>query len=220
MFSMCQRLQEDMEKTKNEKEEAVMNQKFEKAATLRDKQKELKEKFNFRKMNDNLEYFDIFWQEIADKLNVDYKFEYKEDANWVAGLVVRDKEDEFIKVGELILQILKNKGLIIDDEYETKFYECFGLSDRNELKEHIKGEVRINGKIQEFTFKGEDHFEWIEFGNNYDTDNGGWIVAGEFGLVLNPKIIKFSVVSIDGDTFPADINKLTFSPVEDNAINL
>jgi len=110
--------------------------------------------------------------------------------------------------------------LYVDDEYETKFYECFGLSDRNELKEHIKGEVRINGKIQEFTFKGEDHFEWIEFGNNYDTDNGGWIVAGEFGLVLNPKIIKFSVVSIDGDTFPADINKLTFSPVEDNAINL
>ena len=28
--------------------------------------------------------------------------------------------------------------LYVDDEYETKFYECFGLSDRNELKEHIK----------------------------------------------------------------------------------
>ena len=29
------------------------------------------------------------------------KFEYKEDANWVAGLVVRDKEDEFISEYEL-----------------------------------------------------------------------------------------------------------------------
>ena len=39
------KLQEDIEKIKNEKEEAVINQKFEKAAELRDKEKELKEKF-------------------------------------------------------------------------------------------------------------------------------------------------------------------------------
>ena len=38
-------MQEDIEKIKNEKEEAVINQKFEKAAELRDKEKELKEKF-------------------------------------------------------------------------------------------------------------------------------------------------------------------------------
>lgn len=38
-------LQEEIEKTKNEKEEAVLNQKFEKAAELRDAEKALKEKF-------------------------------------------------------------------------------------------------------------------------------------------------------------------------------
>ena len=38
-------MQEDIEKIKNEKEEAVINQKFEKAAELRDKEKALKEKF-------------------------------------------------------------------------------------------------------------------------------------------------------------------------------
>ena len=38
-------LQEEIEKIKNEKEEAVLNQKFEKAAELRDKEKSLKEKF-------------------------------------------------------------------------------------------------------------------------------------------------------------------------------
>ncbi len=39
------KLQENIEKIKNEKEEAIINQKFEKAAELRDKEKELKEKF-------------------------------------------------------------------------------------------------------------------------------------------------------------------------------
>ncbi len=38
-------LQEEIEKTKNEKEEAVLNQKFEKAAELRDSEKALREKF-------------------------------------------------------------------------------------------------------------------------------------------------------------------------------
>lgn len=38
-------MQEEIEKIKNEKEEAVINQKFEKAAELRDKEKVLKEKF-------------------------------------------------------------------------------------------------------------------------------------------------------------------------------
>ena len=38
-------LQEEIEKTKNEKEEAVLNQKFEKAAELRDAEKALREKF-------------------------------------------------------------------------------------------------------------------------------------------------------------------------------
>ena len=38
-------MQEDIEKIKNEKEEAVINQKFEKAAELRDKEKALKEEF-------------------------------------------------------------------------------------------------------------------------------------------------------------------------------
>ena len=38
-------MQEEIEKIKNEKEEAVINQKFEKAAELRDKEKTLKEKF-------------------------------------------------------------------------------------------------------------------------------------------------------------------------------
>ena len=38
-------LQEEIEKTKNEKEEAVINQKFEKAAELRDTEKALREKF-------------------------------------------------------------------------------------------------------------------------------------------------------------------------------
>ena len=38
-------MQEDIEKIKNEKEEAVINQKFEKAAELRDKEKGLKEKY-------------------------------------------------------------------------------------------------------------------------------------------------------------------------------
>ena len=38
-------MQEDIEKIKNEKEEAVINQKFEKAAELRDKEKSLKEKY-------------------------------------------------------------------------------------------------------------------------------------------------------------------------------
>ena len=38
-------LQEEIEKTKNEKEEAVLNQKFEKAAELRDTEKALKDKF-------------------------------------------------------------------------------------------------------------------------------------------------------------------------------
>ena len=39
------KLEEDIDKIKNEKEEAVINQKFEKAAELRDKEKTLKEKF-------------------------------------------------------------------------------------------------------------------------------------------------------------------------------
>ena len=39
------KLQEDIEKVKNDKEEAVINQKFEKAAELRDKEKTLREKF-------------------------------------------------------------------------------------------------------------------------------------------------------------------------------
>lgn len=39
------KLQEDIEKVRNEKEEAVINQKFEKAAELRDKEKTLREKF-------------------------------------------------------------------------------------------------------------------------------------------------------------------------------
>ncbi len=39
------KLQEDIEKIKNEKEEAVINQKFEKAAELRDQERALKEKF-------------------------------------------------------------------------------------------------------------------------------------------------------------------------------
>ncbi len=38
-------LQEEIEKTKNEKEEAVLNQKFEKAAELRDTERELRDKF-------------------------------------------------------------------------------------------------------------------------------------------------------------------------------
>ena len=38
-------LQEEIEKTKNEKEEAVLNQKFEKAAELRDTEKDLRDKF-------------------------------------------------------------------------------------------------------------------------------------------------------------------------------
>lgn len=38
-------LQEEIEKTKNEKEEAVLNQKFEKAAELRDSEKALRERF-------------------------------------------------------------------------------------------------------------------------------------------------------------------------------
>ena len=39
------KLQEEIEKTKNEKEEAVLNQKFEKAAELRDTEKALRDKF-------------------------------------------------------------------------------------------------------------------------------------------------------------------------------
>lgn len=39
------KLQEEIEKVKNEKEELVLNQKFEKAAELRDKEKRLREKF-------------------------------------------------------------------------------------------------------------------------------------------------------------------------------
>ncbi|MBQ2938704.1 MAG: ATP-dependent Clp protease ATP-binding subunit [Clostridia bacterium] len=39
------KMQEDIEKIKNEKEEAVLNQKFERAAELRDKERTLKEKF-------------------------------------------------------------------------------------------------------------------------------------------------------------------------------
>ncbi len=39
------KLQEEIEKMKNEKEEAVINQKFEKAAELRDKEKQLREQF-------------------------------------------------------------------------------------------------------------------------------------------------------------------------------
>lgn len=44
-------LQEEIEKTKNEKEEAVLNQKFEKAAELRDSEKALRERFEEEQSN-------------------------------------------------------------------------------------------------------------------------------------------------------------------------
>ena len=94
------KLQEDIEKVKNEKEEAVMNQKFEKAAELRDKEKKLKEKFekeqNKWKNKNNKEIVNITDENIAEVI-----------ASWTGIPAKKITEDENEKLKNLETELHK-----------------------------------------------------------------------------------------------------------------
>ena len=94
------KLQEDIEKVKNEKEEAVMNQKFEKAAELRDKEKKLKEKFekeqNKWKNKNNKEIVNITDENIAEVI-----------ASWTGIPAKKITEDENKKLKNLETELHK-----------------------------------------------------------------------------------------------------------------
>lgn len=94
------KMQEDIEKIKNEKEEAVINQKFEKAAELRDKEKSLKEKFekeqNKWKNKNTKSIVAITEENIAEVI-----------ANWTGIPAKRITEDENEKLKNLEKELHK-----------------------------------------------------------------------------------------------------------------
>ena len=94
------KLQEDIEKVKNEKEEAVINQKFEKAAELRDKEKSLKEKFekeqNKWKNKNTKSIVNITEENIAEVI-----------ANWTGIPAKKITEDENEKLKNLEKELHK-----------------------------------------------------------------------------------------------------------------
>ena len=94
------KLQEDIEKVKNEKEEAVINQKFEKAAGLRDKEKSLKEKFekeqNKWKNKNTKSIVNITEENIAEVI-----------ANWTGIPAKKITEDENEKLKNLEKELHK-----------------------------------------------------------------------------------------------------------------
>ena len=100
--------------------------------------------------------------------------------------------------------------IYVSEEYETDIIECFNLSDRDELRKYVRGKVTVNGVTADFEFSGEDHFQWISFGDgNMFSDETSWLVSGGFGLVFNPKKLKFKIDATQGDFFPKDIDTLT-----------
>ena len=94
------KLQEEIEKIKSEKEEAVFNQKFEKAAELRDKEKGLKEKYekeNTKWKNKNTkEIVTISEENIAEII-----------ANWTGIPAKKITEDENKKLKNLEVELHK-----------------------------------------------------------------------------------------------------------------
>lgn len=93
-------LQEEIEKTKNEKEEAVLNQKFEKAAELRDTEKALRDKFekeqNKWKNKNTKSIVTITEENIADVI-----------ANWTGIPAKKITEDENEKLKNLEKELHK-----------------------------------------------------------------------------------------------------------------
>ena len=93
-------LQEKIEKTKNEKEEAVLNQKFEKAAELRDTEKALRDKFekeqNKWKNKNNKSIVTITEENIAEVI-----------ANWTGIPAKKITEDENEKLKNLEKELHK-----------------------------------------------------------------------------------------------------------------
>lgn len=107
--------------------------------------------------------------------------------------------------------------LYVDENYQTKFYQFFYLSNRDELKEYVSGKLVIDGKTLDFNFDGEDHFSFIVFGNatSEDIDNekkDKWKLSGSFRFVINPKKLRFLIMSNAGKTIPKNITELTFVP--------
>ena len=88
------KLEEQIEKVRKDKEEAVVTQKFEKAATLRDKEKQLKEKYEKEqkkwKNKNTKEVTNITEENIAEVI-----------ANWTGIPAKKITEDENIKLKEL-----------------------------------------------------------------------------------------------------------------------
>ena len=94
------KMQEDIEKIKNEKEDAVINQKFERAAELRDKEKSLKEKFekeqNKWKNKNTKSIVNITEENIAEVI-----------ANWTGIPAKKITEDENEKLKNLEIELHK-----------------------------------------------------------------------------------------------------------------
>lgn len=107
--------------------------------------------------------------------------------------------------------------IYVSEDYQTELYECFSLFNREELKEYVTGELTINGKVFPFTFKGEDQFRWIRFGNDSASDESSediWTVTGVFSRVFNCKKLEFSIVGIYGEDVLQGIERLTLVPVD------
>ena len=88
------KLQEEIEKVENEKEEAVRIQKFEKAASLRDKQKELKEKYEKEQKK---------WQNKNDKTvaNITEENVAEVISSWTGIPAKKITEDENVRLKKL-----------------------------------------------------------------------------------------------------------------------
>lgn len=107
--------------------------------------------------------------------------------------------------------------IYISEDYQTELYECFSLFDREELKEYVTGELSINGKVFPFTFKGEDQFRWIRFGNDSASNESSediWTVTGVFSNVFNCKKLDFNIVGTYGEDVLQGIDRLTLVPVD------
>ena len=106
--------------------------------------------------------------------------------------------------------------IFVSESYQTNFYECFNLYDAEQYNHYFSGEIRINDHIEKISFRCEDQFQWITFGNDVTVQTNStedWFVIGEFKTVLNSKILVFKIEDVYGSFFPENIKKLTFQPL-------
>ena len=112
-----------------------------------------------------------------------------------------------------IEEYLKIICSIIIDEMN----QVYNGYDREELKEYVTGELLINDKVLPFTFKGEDQFRWIRFGNGFNPKEcceDIWTVTGAFSIVFNCKKLEFIIVDTYGEDVLQGIDRLTLVPVD------